>query len=36
MLKLLVYNYLNIIYSSHKIEQQVKENINYMWLSGMF
>lgn len=35
MLKLLVYSYLNNVYSSRKIEQQIKENINYMWLSGM-
>lgn len=35
MLKLLVYSYLNNVYSSRKIEQQIRENINYMWLSGM-
>lgn len=35
MLKLLVYSYLNNVYSSRKIEQQVRENINYMWLCGM-
>lgn len=35
MLKVLIYAYLNNVYSSRKIEQQVRENINYMWLSGM-
>lgn len=35
MLKLLVYSYLNNVYSSRKREQQVRENINYMWLCGM-
>ena len=35
MLKLLVYSYLNNVYSSRKIEQQVGANINYMWLCGM-
>lgn len=35
MLKILVYAYLNNIYSSRKIESALKENINFMWLSGM-
>lgn len=35
MLKVLVYAYLNNTYPSRKIEQQLKENVNYMWLSGM-
>lgn len=35
MLKILVYAYLNNVYSSRKIEQQICENINYMWLCGM-
>lgn len=35
MLKVLIYAYLNNTYSSRKIEQQLKENVNYMWLSGM-
>lgn len=35
MLKVLVYSYLNNVYSSRKIAQQVRENINYMWLCGM-
>jgi transposase len=35
LLKLLVYSYLNNIYSSRKIEASAKENIYFMWLSGM-
>lgn len=35
LLKLLVYSYLNNIYSSRKIETSAKENIYFMWLSGM-
>lgn len=34
MLKILVYAYLNNIYSSRRIAQQLSENIHYMWLSG--
>ena len=34
MIKVLFYSYLNNIYSSRKIEQALKENINFMWLSG--
>lgn len=34
MLKILVYAYLNSIYSSRRIAQQLSENIHYMWLSG--
>ena len=34
MLKILVYAYLNNIYSSRKIERQLSENIPFMWLSG--
>lgn len=34
MLKILFYSYLNNIYSCRKIEQQLKENIYYMWISG--
>ena len=34
MLKILVYAYLNNIYSSRRIAQQLEENIHYMWLSG--
>jgi transposase len=35
MLKILVYGYLTNIYSSRKIEQAAKQNIYFMWLSGM-
>jgi len=35
MLKLVIYAYLNNIYSCRKIEKQNLENIHYMWLSGM-
>ena len=35
MLKILINAYLNNIYSSRKIEAAVKENIHFMWLSGM-
>ena len=34
MLKILVYAYLNNIYSSRKIGRQLTENIPFMWLSG--
>ena len=34
MLKVLIYAYLNNIYSSRKIARQLEENIHYMWLSG--
>ena len=35
LLKVLVYAYINNNYSSRKIEAALKENIHYMWLSGM-
>jgi transposase len=35
LLKVLVYSYLNNIYSSRKMESAVKENIYFMWLAGM-
>lgn len=35
LLKVLVYGYLCNIYSSRKMEQALKENIHFMWLSGM-
>lgn len=35
LLKVLVYSYLNNVYSSRKMEAAVKENIHFMWLSGM-
>jgi transposase len=35
LLKVLVYAYINNIYSSRKIEEAVVENIRFMWLAGM-
>jgi len=35
LIKILVYGYLDRIYSSRRLEQQTHENICYMWLSGM-
>ena len=35
LLKVLVYAYLNNIYSSRRIEAAIKENIHFMWLAGM-
>lgn len=35
LLKVLVYAYLNNIFSSRRIEAAVKENIHFMWLAGM-
>ena len=35
LLKILVYSYLNNVYSSRKIEAAVQENIHMMWLAGM-
>lgn len=35
MLKVLIYAYLNNIYSTRKIENSLSENIHMMWLSGM-
>lgn len=35
LLKVLVYAYLNNIYSSRRIEAALKENIHFMWISGM-
>jgi transposase len=34
MLKVLVYAYANKIYSSRRIAAELRENINFMWLSG--
>ena len=34
MLKVMVYAYMDNIYSSRKIEKALLENINFMWLSG--
>ena len=35
LLKVLIYAYLRNIYSSRQIEEALKENIHFMWLSGM-
>lgn len=35
LLKVLIYGYLSNIYSSRKMEQALKENIHFMWLSSM-
>jgi transposase len=35
MLKVLVYSYLNNVYTSRRIEAALKENIHFMWISGM-
>lgn len=35
LLKVIVYGYINNIYSSRKIEEALQQNIHYMWLSGM-
>jgi transposase len=35
LLKVMVYAYINNVYSSRKIEEAVGQNINYMWLAGM-
>lgn len=35
LLKVMVFAYINNIYSSRKIEQAVKENVNFMWLAGL-
>src|SRR5438105_8958864 len=35
LLKVVIYAYINNVYSSRKIEEAVSQNINYMWLSGM-
>ena len=35
LLKVVVYGYLSNVYSSRRIEAALKENIHFMWLSGM-
>lgn len=35
LLKVIVYGYINNIYSSRKIEEALQQNIHFMWLSGM-
>src|SRR5690606_11135380 len=35
LLKVLVYSYINKLYSSRRIEESVGQNIHYIWLAGM-
>lgn len=35
LLKVIVYGYINNIYSSRKMEEALQQNIHFMWLSGM-
>lgn len=35
LLKVMIYAYMSNIYSSRKIELAIRENINFMWLTGM-
>lgn len=35
LLKIVVYGYISNVYSSRKLETACRENINFMWLSGM-
>ncbi len=35
MLKIMVYAYMNNTYSTRKIEQAMRENVNFMWLADM-
>ncbi|SPZ87707.1 Transposase domain (DUF772) [Sphingobacterium multivorum] len=35
LLKVLVFGYVSNVYSSRKLETACRENINFMWLSGM-
>lgn len=35
LLKVIVFGYINNIYSSRKLEEAVKSNIHFMWLAGM-
>lgn len=35
LLKVMVYAYINNIYSSRKIEEATRQNIHFMWLAGM-
>lgn len=34
LLKVIIYSYLNNVFSGRKMEKQLSENINYMWLAG--
>jgi transposase len=35
LLKVLVYSYLKNVYSSLRMEEQIKEKLHMMWISGM-
>ncbi|MCA4783363.1 IS1182 family transposase [Empedobacter stercoris] len=35
LLKVMIYAYMSNVYSSRKIELAIRENINFMWLTGM-
>lgn len=35
LLKLIVYSYMCNVYSGHRMELLLHENVNYMWLSGI-
>ena len=35
LLKVIVYSYMCNVYSGRRMERLLKENVNYMWLSGM-
>jgi transposase len=35
MLKVLTYSYIERIYTTRRIEKALKENVNFMWISGM-
>ena len=35
LLKVLVYGYIDRVYSSRRLEKATKENVNFMWLTGM-
>ncbi|MFP4025014.1 MAG: IS1182 family transposase, partial [Thiohalospira sp.] len=35
LLKIIIFSYLNNVYTTRGIEDQLKSNIHYMWLSGM-
>lgn len=35
LLKVLVYGYIDRLYSSRRLEKAVRENVNYMWLTGL-
>ena len=36
LLKVIVYGYINNIYSSRKLEAACKENVHFMWLSHVY